>query len=311
MEQKKFGAFIMTYERPEALMRSINVLRSQKYPPEFILIIDNSATSTTAIAIENNYANNEEIGYYRVGYNSGPAGAAKIGLEKLANLGYHWIYWGDDDNPPRDSTVFQLLFLRIELLEKKGVNLGIIGGKGGRINKITGNINALKNIELKNKEAVEVDYVPGGQSMIVNSAIVKSGLLPEAKLFFSFEDLDLCLKAQNRGFKIYVDAKTWLNVRKTHQDIGDNYRFKGSSFGSKEKLLRDYYSTRSLLYILNKNQLYIPFLFQLTKTTLKMFLGFKYGFGYGFQNYKFQKKALQDFFKNNYTFRDALNKFKS
>lgn len=308
MEHKKFGAFIMTYERPETLMRSISVLLEQLFPPEFILIIDNSATSATAMAIENNYKNNDKIGYYKVGYNSGPAGAAKIGLEQLTNLGYQWIYWGDDDNPPRDSTVFQQMFQRIEILENKGINLGIIGGKGGRINKFTGTISALKNVELKNKEVAEVDYVPGGQTMIVNSTIMKSGLLPEEKLFFSFEDLDFCLKVKNKGFKIYVDAKTWLYVREIHQDKGANYRFKGSSFGKKGKLLRDYYSTRSLLYILNKNKLYSAFLFQLTKTTLKMFLGFKYGFGYGFQNYKFQKKALQDFFKNNYTFRDALNK---
>ncbi len=311
MEHKKFAAFIMTFERPEIVMHSIKVLMGQQFPPDFILIVDNSRTSATEIAYENAYSTDEKVGYYKVGYNSGPAGAAKIGLEKLANLGYKWIYWGDDDNPPRDSTVFQQMFERIECLENKGVNLGIFGGKGGRINKITGNINTLKNFELKNREVVEVDYVPGGQTMIVNSAIVKAGILPEEKLFFSFEDLDICLKAKKIGFKIYVDSKTWYNVRKRHKDIGNNYSFKGSSFGSKGRLLRDYYSTRSLLYILKQNKLYVAFLFQLIKTIIKMFWGFMYGFEYGFRNFNFQKKAIQDFFSNNFVSREALMKSKT
>ena len=234
MKQKNFAAFIITYERPESLLKTIEILRLQILSPEFILIIDNSETLETELAIEEVYKGNNTIAYFRVGYNSGPAGAAKIGLKKLADLGFNWIYWGDDDNPPRDSYVFEQIFERIKYLENKSVRLGIIGGKGAFLNKLTGRVKSLKNSDLKENDVAEVDYVPGGQTIIVNSTVVKLGVLPEEKLFFSFEDLDFCLKVKNKGFKIYVDAKTWYSVRKSHHDVKDNYRFKGNSFG-KEK----------------------------------------------------------------------------
>ncbi len=305
MRQKNFAAFIMTYERPKSLLQTIKVLRAQIFPPEIILIIDNSKTFETAIAIEQVYKNNEQIEYYRVGYNSGPAGAAKIGLEKLANMDYKWIYWGDDDNPPRDSLVFKQMFERIAFLEKKAVNLGIIGGKGARINKFTGIVTVLSNSYIKDKEVVEVDYVPGGQTMIVNASVVKLGIVPEEKLFFSFEDLDFCLKVKNKGFSIYVDAKTWYCIRKSYNNVVDSYRYRGRSFGIMNQILRDYYSTRNILYILFLNKLYVAFLFQLSKHILKMLIGFKYGFLYGIRNFRFQKNAILDFFQNNYEYNEA------
>lgn len=305
MKHKNFAAFIMTYERPKILLRSVEILRTQTHAPEFILVIDNSSTFETSKAIKKCFGDSKEIGYFRVGYNSGPAGASKIGLEKLANLGYKWIYWGDDDNPPRDAQVFEEIFKRIKILEIKSVNLGIIGGKGARLNKLSGKLTALTNADLKNKEVAEVDYVPGGQTMIVNSSVVKLGLLPENKLFFSFEDLEFCLKVKNKGFKIFVDAKTWYMVRKSYDDNYDNYRYRGSSFGNKNKIVRSYYSTRSFLYILFTNSLYIAFLLHLFKSVMKMLIGFKFGMEYGKRNFKFQTLAILHFFQNNYEFKQA------
>lgn len=73
-----------------------------------ILVVDNSESDVTKEAIEK--LGYENLEYYRVGYNSGPAGGSKIGLEKLSAEGYDWIYWGDDNNPPRDETVFRRFF---------------------------------------------------------------------------------------------------------------------------------------------------------------------------------------------------------
>jgi len=310
MDNHYFAAFIMTFERPRILLCSIEKLIAQKFPPEVILIIDNSSSLETEIIIQQTYGNNKKIVYHRVGYNSGPAGAAKIGLEKLSNLGYRWIYWGDDDNPPRDTFVFEQMFNRIKYIEETNVKIGIIGGKGALFNKLTGVVTSLKNADLKNKEVAEVDYVAGGQTMIVNSEVIKSGILPQEKLFFSFEDLDFCLEVKNNGFKVFVDAKTWYKIRKAYNNVADNYRHKGSSFGKSDKVLRDYYSTRSILYILFKNRLIVALAFQLFKSIFKMLLGYKYGLNYGERNFKFQKRAIIDFFQNNYNYNEVPYKEK-
>src|SRR5690606_14963173 len=112
LPQKFFGAFIMTFERPEIILTTIRNLRSQTFPPEYILIIDNSASFDTQEVLKRLLS--PYLEYHRIGYNSGPAGAAKVGLSKVSEKGFHWIYWGDDDNPPTNPQVFEFFFNRIK-----------------------------------------------------------------------------------------------------------------------------------------------------------------------------------------------------
>lgn len=306
LSRNYFGAFIMTFERPEIILKTIINLRSQTFPPEYILIIDNSASYDTQNALKELLSPSLE--YYRVGYNSGPAGGANMGLSKVSEKGYQWIYWGDDDNPPRDEQVFQNFFSRIWELEKEGVNLGIYGGKGGTINKLTGRIRSLKNRDLVNKDSVEVDMVAGGQTMLVKAEVIRRNILPEERLFFGFEELDFCLKVRAAGFKIFVDANSWYKTRLQFKNSGINYRPVDSSFGNENKLIRGYYSNRNLLYILHKNKLYFPLSFQLFKSFMKMGWGFKFGGVYGRNNLFYQKKAVLDFFQKDFSYKETPSK---
>lgn len=296
--KKFFGAFIMTFERPKILIETIKKVQNQLYPPEVIYVIDNSYSRDTEIILEKLDLNN--IIYFRVGYNSGPAGASKIGLTKLADEGYKWIYWGDDDDPPRNNLEFQQIFEGIKKLQSNNVFLGIIGGKGGSFNKFTGRTKSLTNAELKKSDFVEVDVVPGNHTMVVNAEIIDKGILPNENLFFGFEELDFCLKVKKKQYKIYITAHTWLQVRLNANLINNNYHWKSSSFGKTENLIRDYYSTRNLLYILKSNKLYFAFLILLGKSLFKIPYSFKFGFKYGMLMSKVQINAISDFFTNKF-----------
>ena len=298
MKEIRFAAFVMTYERPEVLLKTIDNLREQTFPPELILIIDNSISRKTEILLQKQSLNNLE--YIRVGYNSGPAGASKIGLEKLTELGYDWIYWGDDDNPPRDNLVFEKMIQNIKELTGNGIKLGVFSGKGGYFNKFTGRIKSLTNFELKKAAFLEVDFVPGGHTLFVNSEIVKAGLLPDEKLFFGFEDLDLCFKIKNSPFKIYIDSQSWLKVRYKDNFVKDSYRWNNRSFGKKETLQREFYSKRNLLLIFFKNRYYFAFALLFIKSVGKMFLGYRYGRDYGNKMFHIQFNALRAFFLKEY-----------
>jgi GT2 family glycosyltransferase len=294
MKELRFAAFVMTYERPEILLKTIYKLREQTFPPEFIVVVDNSISRKIEILLNKNHFSNLE--YIRVGYNSGPAGASKIGLKKLTELGYDWIYWGDDDNPPRDNTVFEHLFEGIKELQNKGVKIGIFGGKGGQFNKFSGRIQSLSNKELKQSKYLAVDSVPGGHTMLVNSEVIKAGALPDENLFFGFEEFDFCLQVINRGFKNYVDTQSWLKVRRNANLVQDNYRWTSKSFGNAEILKREFYSTRNLLSIFLKNRFLFPLLILMLKSLAKMFLGYRYGTDYGNKMFRIQFLALRAFF---------------
>lgn len=295
---KFFAAFIMTYERPLVLAETIRKIRQQSLPPELILVVDNSESGKDfKIPLD---LEGPDLEVLQVGYNSGPAGAARRGLEAMYNRGYEWIYWGDDDNPPLNDFVFERFFEKINDCEKRNPDLGIFGGRGGKFNRLTGRIRTLSNAELAENKVIEVDSIPGGHTMLVSSKVIKKGVLPKEKLFFGFEEFDFCLEAKKKGFVALVNAEDWLmdNHEKGLKEI--NYRWKGSTFGHLDSLWRDYYSTRNLLQILYSHRHFFPFLFLLSKTCIKAIAGFIHGWRYGRKNLLVQIKAVTDFFRGNY-----------
>lgn len=298
MKNEEFAAFIMTYERPEILLRTIQILQEQTFPPSFIYVIDNSESRTTENAVKEIIT--EDIGYFRVGYNSGPAGAARIGLKELAKRGYKWIYWGDDDNPPFEKWVFEEQFRFLKSLEDVEEEIGIMGGKGGRLNKLTGRIHSFSNGEIEKHPVLEVDSVPGGGSLIVNASVVNEQVLPQENLFFGFEELDFCLKVKKKGYKIVVNTNLWLEENLKLGYTGKNFKWKASNFGKEENLWRDYYSTRNLLHIYYKNKFYPAFSFMFLKLILKSFAGWKFGIRYGIKNFQVQWRAIFHFLTGTY-----------
>lgn len=297
-QAKKTACFVITYERPQALLNSLKKISSQTCVPTYILILDNSVTDKTEKIVQPFL--NEKVRYLKIGYNSGPAGAAKKGLKALSDIGFDYLFWSDDDNPPRNSTFFAELLDGANKLESEGEKWGIVGGKGGRLNYQTGRISSLSNNELKEGECVEVDSIPGGHGMLINAQVIKSGILPDESLFFGFEEFDFCLKAKSAGFRNYVVTAPWLKVRKEKNETSNKYRWKGSSFGKEENLKREYYSTRNLLQIFYRNRLYAPCLILLLKSFIKMPAAFRFGRSYGNKMARIQFKAVMAFLKGKF-----------
>ena len=270
----RFAAFIMTYERAGILEETINKLLLQTLPPEEILIVDNSESKDTYKLWQK--IKNPKITYYNMGYNAGPAGAANFGLKTLTDKGYDWIFWGDDDDPPKNENDLKEL---IEFTAGKK-NIGIVGEVGGRFIK-----NRVRTVGFKNKELKEVmdaDYVTGGKLMIVNSEVIKKDILPTKKMFFGFEELDFCLKVKKNGYRIIFNGDEVKRRRKLKGKDDPNYKWKGKSFGEKDSVWRQYYSIRNMFYILKKNKFYKGYLFFLMKSFFKIIFSLRYGVNYAY-----------------------------
>jgi len=285
-----FAAFIMTYERPHVLLATIKDLFDQTIPPKKILVVDNSETLDTKNLISG--LRDPRVEHLYVGYNSGPAGAAKIGLTRLVADGYHWVYWGDDDNPPAFKDSFEIL---LSILNNQSSGIGIIGAVGHYFNEQIGEIKRMPDerllkAKLDNVNFIKVDSIAGGQTMIVNSEVVKLGVLPDVKLFFGFEELDFCMKVKRSGFDLFVSTDLFIRSRVKHAKFNYNHPlYVKKKIG---ELGRQYYSVRNILLILKFNKLYKAFLFQFFKTTVKMFYGFRFGASYGSTNLRMLGKGI-------------------
>ncbi|WP_290507580.1 glycosyltransferase [Algoriphagus sp.] len=283
----RFGGFIITYNRPNILLETIEKLFEQTFPPELIWVIDNSDNLKTDYAIAGLLDN--RINYFRMGYNAGPAGAAKKGLELCAAEGLDWIFWGDDNDPPFFNDTFEkLLSIRDE-----NPFCGIIGAVGHFFDRKKGVVKRIQSRLLEKKEFVEVDFVAGGMSMLVSAELVNAGVLPNEDLFFGFEELDFCLKASRKGFIILAHCKIFLDLRKLHNRTD----YERPNYKKKQNPSREYYSLRNLLMISDTLTLKSMRSRLVKKWFAKSIYGFKYGLGYGFQNAKMIFLAFHHYHK--------------
>lgn len=287
MSNKKFAAFIVTFERAEILMDTISKIMAQTLVPEKLLIVDNSAGDETKKKLDQLYP---QVAYYRMGYNAGPAGADKVGLEILANEGYEWIFWGDDNDPPQTPDTFEKL---VQLAESYNGKCGQVGVVGSHFNKRTGLLSRASNEELKSNAYIHVDTIGGGQCKIVSGESIRVGVLPEAKLFFGFEDLDFDLSQKKAGYDILAHSELFLGCRErwNRQEVKRTVARKKDT----RVLWRDYYSIRNALFIMKKHRHYLAFVSIFCVSFLKSFLSYKHGMTYGTLVTKNTCKAVRDY----------------
>ena len=287
MTNKKFAAFIVTYNRPDILMDTIEKCLNQTMPPEKLLIVDNNDNEDTKNKLAQLYPNAAHI---MVGHNSGFAGGGKIGLETLAKEGYEWILWADDNDPPYTEDTFEKL---LQLAETYGAACGQVGVVGHKLNRRTGLLIRTTNEELQNNEYLEVDTIGGGMIKIIRGASVLKGIVPEPKLFFGFEDLDHDLSQQRAGYKIVVHSGLFLDLRKKWNRM----TVKRARISKKDEsvLWRDYYSIRNSLFVMAKNRYYTAFFSILFVSIGKSLLNYKHGFRYGTLVTRNTCRAIRDY----------------
>jgi GT2 family glycosyltransferase len=269
-----FAAFVITKDRPFELTVTIKKLLNQTYPPNYILVIDNGLNNESRECINN--LKSTRISHYSVGNNSGPAGGAYWGMKMLFDKGYDWVLWVDDDDPPKFNDLIKELFEIIQHNDNE--LLGMVGSVGERFDRKKGKILRLNDEQLTG--FLEVDTISGNMFPLVSKRVYDKGLLPSKNLFFGFEDLDFGLSIKRAGFKIITSGDLHLKHRKLagRQNLKKNIGFKRSI----HSIWREYYSVRSLIYILfYKEKSMLATVYCIFRNLIKSFVVFKYGMYYG------------------------------
>lgn len=284
----RFAVFVMTYNRPEILGKTIISLLGQTYQPEKVLVIDNDKNQSAKQVVDKLIS--FPVSYIATGENVGPAGAAKIGLEILSREGFHWIGWMDDDDPP----VFSDSFERLLTLGERFPNCGCVGAVGHYFNSKRGLIKRVSDKELEEEGPLYVDNIAGNMCKIINARVIlEKDILPNEKLFFGFEELDFDLRVKNAGFQLMADKEIYKRNRVHSNRIG--YQLIRGKKKEVSRLWREYYSTRNLLYILKQHKSFIALSKTMFRSILKSIVGFRFGFIYGLTNAKYILLGLSHF----------------
>lgn len=188
-------------------LESLTKITKEEFDSE-IYVIDNDSSDNSVQAIKNKFpnvdllVNSENLGY---------SGGNNVGINKALGRGVDYILLLNND------TIVAPTFLdELVKFSKNHKEVGIIGpvlkfkkgfevfyDLGGKINKFIGRTSHNKVSLLTGELPREADYLSGACLLIKKQVFATLGVL-EPSYFFGFEDVELCLKAREKGFKIYI-----------------------------------------------------------------------------------------------------------
>lgn len=220
-----------------------------------VIVVDNGSTDDSVAAIQKNFPDVEVM---EAGKNSGFAAGNNVGIRFALENGADYIWLLNNDTSVDKNAL-------VALLEAwKDPRVGIAGSKiyfapGNEFHKeryqkpeqgkvlwyAGGNID-WQNMYASHRGVDEVDkgqydrieetgFVTGCSMMVKKQVFEKVGLLDE-KFFAYLEDLDLCLRAKQMGYKLFYVPQSIV----WHKNAGS------SGVGSS---LHQYYMTRNRLFI--------------------------------------------------------------
>jgi GT2 family glycosyltransferase len=282
----KLGAFVTTFNRPQILKDTLARLLQQSLPPEYILVVDNGGEPETLEVVSSFPP--DRVGYHRMPRNAGPAGAAAHAIPTLVEAGFDWIYCGDDDDPPLTVDTIERL-MRVAS-EGEGP-IGAVGAIGFPWDYKRGK--KIRRFALPMRGIFYVDVVGGGRQLIVSSQAVARVGVPNADLFFGFEDYEYCLRIRKGGFRIAIDSRLGREyaplISSRHVD---QWYLRGRP---RSEIWRQYYNTRNYIFMMRGEFGSAGLAHrEAAKALVRVLRSWTRGFGYGAAFTRLQLRAIVD-----------------
>jgi rhamnopyranosyl-N-acetylglucosaminyl-diphospho-decaprenol beta-1,3/1,4-galactofuranosyltransferase len=100
-------AVIVTYNRPEPLIRCVTAVFNQTLRPKTVMIVDNCSNIPAAEVLRHHFA--KELQIFRFEQNTGGAGGFHFGMAEAFRQGFDAVWLMDDDGVPSDSCLANLM----------------------------------------------------------------------------------------------------------------------------------------------------------------------------------------------------------
>ena len=192
---KRVAAVVVTYNRKDTLLRSVDALMAQTVPVD-VLIVDNASTDGTAEALADRL--NERVKYHNTGANLGGAGGFQHGVRLAVQEGYDLLWLMDDDCIPDPTALEALLSADKELEGNYGFLSGMAYWRDGNLC----NMNVQKTGIKSKIEDFDSPIVPVMMATFVSVLIpaekVRQVGLPIKEFFIWSDDLEYTRRLSRR-----------------------------------------------------------------------------------------------------------------
>jgi len=210
MSSPKVAIIIVNWNNLKDTMECLDSFKKVTYSNYEILLVDNASRGDDAIVLKENYEDFITVITNKKNY--GFAEGCNIGIREALARGAKYVTLLNND------TVVSPDFLQpvIEALESNN-DVGIAGGKvycyenpemiwfaGGLLDYETGETPIYGSGTVDSglfNEMKEVGWICGCYMVITREVLEKVGML-DKRFFFGWEDVDICLRAIQQGYKI-------------------------------------------------------------------------------------------------------------
>lgn len=246
----KVASVVVTFNRKELLVKTLESLFNQSKKIDEIIIIDNASNDGTREFLEGRgYVQNNLVTYIELSENSGGAGGFYTGIKKAYEKGYDWIWVMDDDGIPHQTCLEELLMNK----EKSEFLAPLV-------------LNITDHEELAfnykgNNSVKEIFEQFGGKNVIANFACPFNGILLKSELIkkIGYPKKDMFIwgdeqEYYRRALKCGVTPVTILSA--VHYHPKDRIKYSETILGKKilfpDGKLRQYCVFRNHTYINKK-----------------------------------------------------------
>ncbi|MGH9178418.1 MAG: glycosyltransferase [Acidimicrobiales bacterium] len=193
---------LVTYRRPEALARILDVLTRQSTTLDSLVVVDNAPSPATAAVVGSSTAA-AQVDYLASAENLGPAGGIAAGMRHALSSARDddWIAVFDDDDPPTHDQVLEQLLRRANT---SGGPLGALGGIGARGARLDRRRGRLHPVTAEPSGVAPADYLKSGWFPLYRVEAVRRVGVFASELFFAFDDLEYGLRLRAAGYTVLV-----------------------------------------------------------------------------------------------------------
>lgn len=233
-----------TFERPDDLARSLDVLADGAPALDRLVIVDNGADSATATIVASHRLQEAmPVEIITPGDNLGPAGGyaeAFKTIDRFADSDDLVVILDDDDPPPTPTILHDLVALADQAVTDPHV--AGLGLRGGELNLRTGII-ASRPVGSEMTEAA--DHLHGGWLPIYRVGALRDADVFDGDLFWGFDDLEVGRRLARHGYGVRVASGLFATV--------SGRRRVSYTTTLPPRSWRHYYRHRNLLRILRRD----------------------------------------------------------
>lgn len=224
---------IVTFRRPDSLLRTLAAARAQTRAPDAFYVVDNGADDE----VEALLSQAEPAAHYvAMPENMGYAAGLAAGMDRSCDAGHDYVWLLDDDSTPVDSALERCLAVASEV-----PRCGLVGLSGGTMSW---------GVPL-HRPASEVGSAVEGQAgayrcdfALVDGAVVPTEAIrrighPRADFFMMMEDVEYSGRLRRAGLEVVVVTDPLIERR--HLGSG------GGEGDGRSPPWRGYYQTRNHL----------------------------------------------------------------